>query len=193
MASKSYILYIEQSSQGDVDFTLSTLNIAGVSIPLYGRSGDFGCVSLRLLLKARNKPTEIKKQLEAISIVNNVTLVAVSSPLEESEISDLRNIFLKIGWDTQEVSREDLSIFIESNLQGRYTHYIDFDHKRHRNLPVKISIKRLQEHPNFKPEWIRETNIGLENLPDKEFTREDITTTIIESTSYVHPRNPPIQ
>jgi len=185
MNTKSYILYIDQSSQGDEDFTLSLLNIAGFNFSLYGSSGDFGCVSLRLLLKARNTPEEIKDQLEALSIINKVTLVPISNPLKQTELLELRNIFLIIGWDTQEVKEEELSMYIESNLQGRNTHYIDFDHKSDRNSTVKIRIKRLQDHPDFKPEWISETIIDLENLPDKEFTREDIIySTVRRSTSY---------
>jgi len=184
METKYYILLLDQSSQGDEDFHLSMLNIAGFNIPLYGSSGDFGCTSLRLILKARNKPEEIIKQIEALSIVNNVTLVPISSPFEQSELLELRDVFLKIGWDAQDVSGDELSIFFQSNLKGQNTHYIDFDHKRHRTSPVKISIKRLQDHPNFKPEWIRETNIDFESLPDKEFTKDDFTTVEIKSTSY---------
>ena len=186
MNTKSYLLYIDQASQGDEDFTLSLLNIAGFNFPLYGSSGDFGCVSLRLLLKARNTPEEIKKQLEALSIVNKLTLVPISNPLQHSELTELQNIFLIIGWDTQEVSKEELSMYIQSNLLGQNTHYLDFDHKSHKTSLMKVRIKRLQDHPDFKPEWIRETNIDLENLPDKEFTREDITysTVKVSSSSY---------
>lgn len=184
METNTYILYIEQSSQGDEDFYITVLNITGGSLPLYGSSGDFGCVSLRLIYKARNKPEEIKRQIEALPIVNNITLIPISSPIEQSELVGLRNIFLKIGWDTQDVSGEELSTFFQSILKGQNTHYIAFDHIRHRTSPVKISIKKLQDHPNFKPEWIRETNIDFENLPDKEFTKDDFTTVEIKSTSY---------
>jgi hypothetical protein len=189
METKNYILFINQSSQGDENFILSLLNIAGFNFPLYGYSGDFGSESIRLLFNARNTSDEIKKRLETLSIVNEVILVPISNPLNQSELSEVRNIFLKIGLDTQEVSEEELTMYIQSNLIGRNTHYIDFDNKNDRTSRVKIRIKQLQEHPDFKPEWIRETNIDLENLSDKEFTREDITcsTVIITSTSFEQP------
>lgn len=185
MHTDSYILYINQSSQEDLDFSLSLLNIAGFNFPLYGSSGDFGCVSLRLLLKARNTPEEIVRQLEDLSIVNKVSLVSISKPLTDSELVELRNIFLLIGWDTQDISEEELNMYIQSHLQGRSTHYLDFDQKRSNNSLVKVRVRRLEDHPNFKPEWIKERKIDLSKFSDKEFTRDDFSyTTIRGSASY---------
>ncbi len=187
MEPNSCLLYIEQSVPGDTDFAVSVLNIAGFGQPLYGTSSDAGCASLNLIVDARNEPAEIKKQLEAIPIVQQVTLVALSHPLDGATIAGIRDVFLKIGLNTQKISDEALSMFIAAKLQGRNTHYIDFTHARHRRLPVIISIQPIQDHPDFKPEWIQADASAMEGLTDKIDTPKDVTTITIESTSSVRP------
>lgn len=188
MTPRSYILYIEKSSQGDIEHTLSILNIAGMGVAFYGGTNDSGSVSLWLIFKGKNNPAEIKKQLEAIAPIKKVTVITISSPIQESEITDIRSVFLKIGWDSQGVSNADLSMFINSKLHHQETHYIDYDHKKMHHSLVKIKIKPLQDHPNFSPDWLKETNFRRQDLPDKEFTRHDIKVEIIESISFVNPQ-----
>lgn len=190
MIPESYILYIEKSSQGDLELTLSILNIAGIGSAFFGSSNDSGSVSLWLIFKGKNTPAEIKKQLEAISPIKKVTVITISSPLKEAEITELRTVFLKIGWDAQDISDADLSMFIHSKLHRQEKHYIDYDFKKMGKSPVKIKIKPLQDHPDFSPDWLKETNFKLQDLTDKAFTREDIKVEKIEFTSSINPKNP---
>jgi len=185
MTPETYLLCIEQSSQGDLELTLSILNIAGRGSAFYGSSNDSGSISLWLIFKGKNNPAEIKKQLEAISPIQKVTVVTISSPMKESEITDLRAVFLKIGWDAQDISNQDLSMFIYAKLHRQETHYIDYDHKRIHHSPVKIIIKPLQDHPDFSPDWLKQTNFRLQDLPDKVFTKDDIKVEEIVVTSSV--------
>ncbi|HEY1019516.1 MAG TPA: hypothetical protein VGE25_10975 [Sediminibacterium sp.] len=185
MTQESYILYIEQSSMGDLEVTLSILNIAGIGYSLHGSSSDTGCASLWLIYSGKNNPEEIKKQLEKIPPIKKVTVITISNPMKESEIADLRAVFLKIGWDATAISTEELSMFLNDQLQGQKTHYIDFDHKKMWRHPVKIKIKPLQEHPNFSQDWLQETHFKLQDLTDKEITKDDIKIEIIEVTRII--------
>jgi hypothetical protein len=174
MAPESYILFIEKSSQGDIEHTLSILNIAGRGCAFYGSSSDSGSVSLWLIYQGKNNPAEIKKQLEEIAPIKKVTVVTISSPMKEFEITELRSVFLKIGWDARDISDADLSMFITAKLQQQETHYIDYDHKKIHHSPVKIKIKPLQDHPDFSPDWLQEKKLRPQDLPDKTFTKDDI-------------------
>lgn len=174
MASESYFLCIEKSSQGDAVLHLSVLNIAGRGFAFYGSTNDSRSLSLWLIFKGKNNPEEIKKQLEAILPVTKVTVIPLSNPIKESEITDLRTVFLKIGWDSQNVSDGDLSMFINSKLHGQVSHYIDIDHKKKRVLPLKIHIKPIQLHPQFTTDWLKKREINLQDLPAKEFKLSDL-------------------
>ncbi len=74
-------------------------------------------------------------------------------------------------------------MFLNSNLHGQVTHYIDYDHKRMRFPPVKISIKPIQDHPQYTPDWLKERNIMPQDLANKEFTLSDIKIEKHEFTS----------
>lgn len=186
---ESYILFIEKSSQGDIELMLSILNIAGRGFSFYGSSNDSTSLSLWLIFNGKNNPAEIKKQLEAISPIKKVTVITVSSPIKETEIKALREVFLKIGWDSQDVSNEELSMFIKAKLHHQETHYIDYDHKKIQSSPVKIKIIPIQNHPDFSLDWLKEKKFNPEDLTNKEFTKDDFKIETIEFTSIIDVQN----
>jgi hypothetical protein len=106
MIMESYILFIEKSSQGDIELMLSILNIAGRGYSFYGSTNDSASLSLWLIFNGKNNLAEIKKQLEAISPIKKVTVITISSPFKETEIKDLRGNSNKIARHTKQVSKK---------------------------------------------------------------------------------------
>jgi hypothetical protein len=193
MASNGYFLCLEKSSEGGVDLLVSILNTAGRGSAFYGAGNDAGSISLWFIYKPRNSPAEIKKQLEANPIVRKVTVVELSRPVTETELTELRAAWLQIGWDTSDITQAELSDYINTQLAGQHSYYIDGGSAPPRRLPVKIRIRRLQDHPGYSPDWPMQSNYDPENLPDRDFTADDFIIETVEftSTEEVPPPPPP--
>ena len=57
--------------------------------------------------------------------------------------------------DTAGVSDNELSLFIDTKLEGQYTYYIDPAFKRNERGLTNIRIKRVEDHPQFSPDWLK--------------------------------------
>jgi len=167
----SYIMTIATSQTG-VEVFLSIKNIAGTGHAQYGRSGDFGNVEMWIVPKSIKNKEELVSQLQAVPFIQQVSVVALSKPVTNNELLEVRELFNGLGWDTSDVKDDELSLFLNAKLQGKYTYMLDFEHGKGR-APEKVRIIRTEEHPHFSPEWLANSD-NEEEILDRELMIDDL-------------------
>jgi hypothetical protein len=82
-----------------------------------------------------------------------------------------------------------LLLYIYDKVESKYHYYPDFEQSVPRFFdeklkPAKVTIKRLEEHPDFSPDWLKEPEQVEEDDPDRELTADDfeITSECFEET-----------
>jgi hypothetical protein len=186
----SYIMTVATSQTG-VEVFLAIKNIAGTGHAQYGRSGEFGSVELWIVPKSKKSREELLTQLQDVSFIQQVSVVALSKPVTHKELLEVRDLFTDLGWDTSGVKDEELSLFLNAKLQGKYTYMIDCGHGNGR-AAEKIRIIRAEEHPHFSPEWLA-YNDDDEEILDRELTIDDldIRSVVIETEEEEEEPPPP--
>jgi hypothetical protein len=186
----SYIMTVATSHIG-VEVFLAIKNIAGTGHAQYGRSGDFGNVEMWVVPKSKKSMEELVAQLQTVPFIQQVSVVTLSKPFTKTELQDVRKLFNSLGWDTSDVKDEELSLFLNAKLQGKYTYMLNFEHGKGRTTE-KVRIIRAEEHPHFSPEWLDNSDYEEEIL-DKELTIDDleIRSVVIESVVEMEPPPPP--
>jgi hypothetical protein len=173
MTSISYLLSITTSSQ-ETEVILAILNTAGRGHALFGTSNEVVSKTLWFIPKGRKNKEEVTIQLKAIPAIQQVSVVALSQPLGSTELAEIRELFNDFNLDAKDVSDDELSLFIDSKIQGKYSYYIDFDHKNTRWEKAKIHIKRLEDHPQFSPDWVKRENSITESDMERDLSMDDI-------------------
>jgi hypothetical protein len=173
MTSISYLLSITTSSQ-EPEVILAILNTAGRGYALVGTGNESVSKTLWVIPKGRKNKEEVTTQLKAMPAIKQVSVVALSQPLEATELAEIRELFNDFNWDAKDVSDDELSLFIDSKIQGKYSYYIDFDHKNFRSEKVKIRFKRLEDRPQFSPDWLKRENSIAEPDLERDLTMDDI-------------------
>lgn len=177
METFSYIMTVS-TSQAAVEVFLAIRNIAGTGRAQYGRSGDFGNVELWIVPKSKKSKEELIAQLQTVPFIQTVSVVELSKPVTNKELLEVRELFNSLGWDTDNVKDEELLLFINARIQGKYTYLLEVVHDKDRARD-KISVIRAEEHPHFSSEWL--ANDGYEeDMLDRELTVDDLK---IESIS----------
>lgn len=184
----SYIMTVATSRTG-VEVFLAIKNIAGTGRAQYGRSGNFGNVEMWIVPKSKKSKEELVTQLQAVPFIQQVYVVKLSKPVTDNELLEVRELFNGLGWDTSDVKDEELSLFLNAKLQGKYTHMIDVQHGKSRTSE-KVRIIRAEEHPHFSPEWIINEEVEEEIL-DRELTIDDLETQIVTIEKVVEAPPPP--
>jgi hypothetical protein len=186
----SYIMTVATSRTG-VEVFLAIKNIAGTGRAQYGRSSEFDNIELWIVPKSKKSQEELGTQLKAVPFIQQVSVVALSKPVTNTELFEVRALLDGLGWNTSEVSDEELSLFLNAKLQGKYTYMIDFDHGKG-HAAGKIRIIRTEEHPHFSPDWLSNDD-DEEEILDRELTIDDleIQSVVVESVEEEEPPSPP--
>jgi len=192
MTAGSYLLLITRTTTS-ANFSRSVINIAGRGQALGGRSrsDDNICKELWMIFKGKRDKHEMITQLKAVPGVNDVTAAAVSLPVEQHALKEVRALFASFGWDANGIDDETLTLFIEARLKGEYRYYIDYDHLHHNAEPTPILIKLLTAHPLFHPDWLKEPTPMSETSTDEELTDEDIVIEYVNITEEEYIEDPP--
>ena len=173
-----YIISIS-TSQSNIEDLLTVLKITGQGQLLLGTSTEAQHTNLYAIPAGKKSEQELATQLQAVPAFSKVQVVALSKSIKKTELSEVRKIFSDLNWDASSVSDDKLSSFIVSKLKGQYTYYIDVDHKRIGKRPVKMSIKRLEEHTQFSPDWLKISDRKKNEMQDGKQTHDDIETGIV--------------
>jgi hypothetical protein len=184
----SYIMTVATSQIG-MEVFLAIRNIAGTGHAQYGRSGEFGSVELWIVPKSKKSREELLTELQDVSFIQQVSVVALSKPVTHSELLEVRDLFNDLGWDTSGVKDEVLSLFLNAKLQGKNTCMIDFGHGKDR-AAEKIRIIRAEEHPHFSPGWLAYSDDDEEIL-DRELTMDDLEIQSVVIEDVVEEEEPP--
>lgn len=192
----SYFISVT-TQQMNAEIILAILNIAGRGQSVYGFSNGTITTDLWIIPKGNRNRQEVITQLQAVPGIQSVSIVALSNPINEKELLEVRELFTQIGWDARSITDEKLLLYINSKLQGQYRFYIDHAHTEHtKNNPAKINIRPIEEHPAFTPEWLQSTARSNSDLQDRMLTIDDIEveSIIIETTEEeIEPPPPPKQ
>ena len=162
------------TSQKDVEVILAILNIAGMGQAIYGENDSTGWTDLWIIPQSKKSKHEVTTQLLAVPAIRRVSVVRLSKPVKEIELSEVRELFAGIGWDASSVTDKELSLFVNAKIQGQYTYYIDHDETKKGKEPVKIRIRPAQEHPHFSPEMLKKSYYPEDDAEDRVFTIDDI-------------------
>jgi hypothetical protein len=186
----SYIMSVATSQTG-VEVFLAVKNIAGTGSIQFSKSDEFGEAQLWIVPKSKKSREELVTQLKTVPFIQQVSVVTLSKPISDTELFEARELFNTLNLDASEVTNEELNLFLNARLQGKYTYLIDFGPKKGR-APEKIRIIRAEEHPHFSPEWLINKDYEEEIL-DRELTIDDveIRSVVIESIEAEEPILPP--
>jgi hypothetical protein len=146
MIPVGYIVSVTASeSNGQVVQTV--LKIAGRGQVIFGSTKEAVSTHLFVIRESKKSKQGLTTQLQAVPGFSKVAIVALSKPINETELSEVREIFAGLDRDASSVTDDELSLFINDKLLGQYTYYIDLDHKRNGRGPIYMRIKRLEDHP----------------------------------------------
>jgi hypothetical protein len=186
-----YIISITTSPRNAEDM-MTVLKIAGQGQMLAGTSTEILNSCLYAIPTGKKSKQKLAIELQAVPSFSNVHVVALSKSIKKAELSEVRKIFAGFGWDSSSVSDEELSLFIVSKLKGEYTYYIDIDNKRIGKRTVKIYIKRLEDHPQFSPDWLKKGDRKKNEIQNGKQTLDDIETgTVLLKSAAVEVEPPP--
>jgi hypothetical protein len=175
-----------QSGMGDF---LAVKNIAGTGQIQYGRGGTAGIVDLWIIPKSKKNPEEVVSQLEAVPFILNVSVVSLSKPVTNTEVTKARELLNSLGWDTSAVGDEDLSLYLNAKLQGKWTYLLDITYDTSRKVE-KLQIIKAEEHPLFSAELIEKFSYEEEIL-DRELTMDDFETEVVKVKLQTDPPSTP--
>jgi hypothetical protein len=173
MTSISYLLSITSSSQAP-DVLLAIMNTAGRGHALFGTGNEAVSKTLWIIPKGRKNKQEVLAQLQAIPAIQHVSVAVLTQTPEATELEEVRAMFNDVNIDASDVSDDTLSIFLNSKIQGIASYYIDPEHKNRRWGQTKISIKRIEDHPMFSPDWLRQQSKITDYDMERDLTLDDI-------------------
>ncbi len=171
MTTFNYIITIA-TSQSDAEYFLAVRNTIGKGRPQYGVSYEHGSLELWIVGAVKKNQEELMTKLRAVPFVQQVSVVTLSSPVTSKELLNVRELLNNIALNTDTVSDELLSLFIEAKLQGKYTYGFEIEQGQN-GIPKKMRIIPAQEYPDFSPEWLTYNDNDYEIL-DRDLTMDDI-------------------
>lgn len=167
----SYIMTVTYSPT-DSELYLAIKNLAETGRVHYGQSDGFRSIELWIIPKSRKRKEELLEQLQALAPIEQVSLVSLSNPASAAELLQVRELFNNMGLNSRTVNDENLSLFLQTRLEGKYSYLIYTEQGQDRTCEI-FRIIKAEEHPLFKPEWlVDDTNV--EELLDRELTIEDL-------------------
>ena len=171
----------------------AVLKIAGSGEMFFGSTIENINNHLFVVRENKKSTQEFTAQLQAVPGISKVVVAAISQPVTDIELSEVRELFAGLDWDANDVTDDQLSLFIDDKLRGQYTYYIDLGHKKNSGGTISMRIKRLEEHPEFSPDWLMATGGTKEKRQDEEPSFDDIETgeLMIEMEEKEEPEPPP--
>ena len=185
-----YIISVT-TSQNNPEDLLTVLKIAGQGQFILGTSTETLSTHLYAMAAGKKSRQELATQLQAVPGFSKVHVVALSKSIKKTELSEVRKIFDEFDWDSSSVSDDELSSFIVSKLKGQHTYYLDLDYKKRGKGAVKMYVKRLEEHPQYSPDWVKITDREKKATNDSD----DIDTgtlLLVSEEKEVEPPPPPL-
>jgi hypothetical protein len=173
MKTVSYLMSVTSLKQ-DVEVLIAIQNIAGRGHILYGSSTEFAIRNLWIIPKGNKNSKAIISRLNEMPAIRNVSIVTLSKQIKETELAEVRKLFAYFNWDTSSITDNELFLFINEKIQGKYTSFIDCNHKKTGKESVEIRIKPIEEHPDFSVEWLTKNTQSKPKLTDRELTIDDI-------------------
>ena len=192
MIPAGYIISVT-TSEIDRQVVPTVLKIAGHGQVLFVSSTEAVNTHLFVIRESKTSTQELTTQLLAVPGFSKVAIVALSTPIMQTELSEVRELFTGLGWDASCVTDDELSLFINDKLLGQYTYYLDLDHKKYGRGPISMSIKRLEDHPQFSPDWLKDNGSKKEQIHDEEQSFDDIETQefVVQEEEFEPPPPPP--
>lgn len=189
MIPTSYLIAIASKSL-TTEYINEVFEIAGTGKAISGVSNDDVQTDLWIIPKGRRNSEEVTKQLQALQNIQAIHIVALGNPVETSDLPAVRQLFADIGLNAAAVPDASLLTFLNTKLNGQHSFYIDFDPLA--PTPNSISIKSIQEHPQFSLPWIKEIEPGKGTQHNSLSPIEkEITTVIVEEVVSVEELEPP--
>lgn len=167
----SYIMTVTYSPT-DSELYLAIKNLAGTGRGHYGQSDGFRSIELWIIPKSRKRKEELLEQLQALAPIEQVSLVSLSKPASAAELLQVRELFNNMGLNSRSVKDEDLSLFLQTRLEGKYSYLIYTEQGQDRTREI-FRIIKAEEHPHFSPEWLVDDAIEEEVL-NSELSIEDL-------------------
>ena len=152
------------------------LKIAGRGQMIFGSTMEDISNHLFVIRDSEKSAQEITTELQAVPGFSKVAVVALSKPVNETEIAEVRKLFAGLDWDTSNVTDDELTLFIDDKLPGQYRYYIDLNHNRNGSGKIVMRIKRLEDHPQFTPDWLISNGGKKEELQSEKQSFDDIET-----------------
>ncbi|CAN5392216.1 hypothetical protein BH11BAC5_BH11BAC5_47400 [soil metagenome] len=152
----------------------------------YCRGDSSGRRELWLIPKGKKSEQEVAVLLQAVPAIRKVSAIALGKLIKPEKLINVRQLITEYGWETSNVSDEQLLMYINAMLQGQSTYYIHFDHSLGSKALDRISIKSMKEHPNYTSmkdsiatKWLEEDGeLTLDKIQKIEVT--DIQTVVIK-------------
>src|SRR5215207_3905449 len=143
MITVGYIISVT-ASPGNRQVVPAVLKIAGNGQVFFGSTTEDVSTHLFIIRENKQSSQDLTAQLQAVPGFRNVAIVAISKPINDTELSALRELFAGHNWDTSSVTDDELSLFIDDKMLGQYAYYIYLDHKRIGSGTISMRIKRLE-------------------------------------------------
>lgn len=177
MNQLNYLISVTYRQNSGVDVILAILNIAGRVRALLGSSSGVVSKGLWIIPNGKKDKQELITELQAVPSIHKVSIIALSKPIKRKELAEVRELFAGYGLDASSVTDNELLLFINDKIQGQCNYFINEDFDREQ---AKISIKCIEDHPHFSPDWLKKNNHIEEEWPDRELTIDDIEFRTIE-------------
>ena len=152
-----------------------------------------GHTSFWIIPNSNKNREETIAQLEAVPGLQSIYVVTLSNPVKKEEVLEVREMMKAFSIDTSAVKDALFSSYLNSILNNKPTYYLDFDNELFRFGQTKLSIKVLEDHPDFSPEWLQPypcEDIGREFTVDDFVTESETFEDIIEEEDEVEPPGP---
>ncbi len=164
------------ASASDRQVMRAVLKIAGSRQMVFGITTEDVSTHLFVIPESKKSTEELATEVQAVPGLSKVAIVALSKPVNKMELAELRELFAGLDWDASSVTDDELSLFIDDKLLGQYTYYIELGHKRNESGMVSMRIKRLEDHPQFSPDWLVNNGAKKDETQNEEQTFDDIET-----------------
>ena len=179
--------------QSEQEVGLAIYKILSPCHVLMGFGSDkIAMTNLYVSTATHSSASELKNELKALKGVSQVLVSPLSSPIKPDELAEVRSAFAAIDRDATSVSDELLSMYLNLKLQGKYTHYMDFGFKPNSKGLFPMRINRLEDHPEFSPEWLKDTAVNMSEGKEEYFVSGSMTITS-EEKRIVPPPPPPLR
>lgn len=146
MISVGYLISVT-APHSNREVWLTVRKIAGRGQALFGIGNESANTDLFIIPACEKSIQELTRQLEAVPSFYKVAVATLSKPIKETELVEVRKIFTAVDMDPSSIQDHDLTLFLESKLEGQYHYNIGSEIKRNEKGLFNLHIKGLEKHP----------------------------------------------